>query len=107
MGALDECRFTYELDGQRIDVSKEIPRQWYRRKQPEWVEEVDKAKKSGREDWKSLVAIQPEPLPPALLEILSNVYASAANAVIGRNMFNAPELPKVVMEYQKFAEMSG
>ncbi len=105
MGALDECRFTYGLDDQRIDVSKEIPRQWYRKRQPEWVAQIDEAKKSGRKNWKSLVDAQPEPLPPTLLGILSSVYASAANAVTGRNMFNAPELPDVVKEYQKFIEL--
>ncbi len=104
MGALDECRFTYDLNGRRIDVSKEIPRQWYRRKQPEWVEQIDIAKRSDG-DWKHLVMTKPEPLPPALLEILSNVYASAANAVIGRRLFDAPGLQEVVKEYQRFAEL--
>ena len=105
LGTLDECRYTYPLNGDRIDLSKEIPRQWYRYKQPEWVAQIDAAKKSGVEDWKSLVAIQPEPMPVALVEMLSHVYASVANAVLQRQLFDAPPLGEVAKEYQRFREL--
>lgn len=105
LGTLDECRFTYGLDGQRVDVSKEIPRQWYRRRHQDWVTEVESAKKQYGHEWKSSVRQQPEPLPQSLLEILSNIYTSTANAVVGINIFDAPELPDVVKEYQRFVEL--
>lgn len=105
LGTLDESRFTYLLNGEWVDMSKEIPRQWYRYKQPEWVAEIDAAKKLDEKDWKSLVPRRPEPLPPQLLEILSNVYASTANAVMQRQVFDAPPMHDVAKEYQRFREL--
>ena len=90
-------------------MSKEIPRQYYRRKQPEWVAEIEAAKKSGAEDWKALVKLRPEPLPSVLTEILSNLYQSVANSVLRRNLFSGvPDLAEIVREYELFkqAEMS-
>ncbi len=104
-GTLDECRFTYNLDGQWVDMSKEIPRQWYRRKQPDWVAEMDAAKKQYASDWKAHVTIRPEPMPPALVEMLSHVYGSVANAVLERQLFATPSLEEVVAEYQRFREL--
>ncbi len=100
LGTLDECRFTYE--GQH--VSKEVLRQFYKRTQPEWVAQVDEAKKSGAEDWKSLVREQPKQLPHSLVVIVSNMYTSAANALTGKETFGAPSLGEVVAEYKKFME---
>jgi len=104
LGTLDECRFTYPTNGQRIEVSKEIPRQWYRVKQPEWVAEIDAAKKASP-NWKPIVKLRPEPLPQALAEMLGYVYASVANAVLQRQLFDAPPLDTVVKEYQRFREL--
>ncbi len=104
LGTLDECRFTYPLNSERIDMSKEIPRQWYRYKQPDWVEQIDAAKKSGEEDWKSLVKSRPEPMPRQLVEMLSYVYASVANAVLERQVFDAPTLDEVARDYQRFRD---
>lgn len=100
LGTLDESRFTY--DGQH--VSKEINRQHYKRTQPEWVEQIDKAKKSGAYDWKSLVHEQPRPLPQSLVDITSNMYISAANALTNSKAFSAPPLGEVVCEYKKYLE---
>ena len=105
LGTLDECRFTYDLNGERIDISKEIPRQWHRYAQPEWVAQISKAKESGEKDWKALVTIQPEPMPPALVEMMSHVYGAAANAVLQRNIFDVPTLDEVARNYQRFREL--
>lgn len=105
LGTLDECRICYN----GTDISKEIPRQYYRRKQPEWVAEIEAAKKSGAEDWKALVKSRPEPLPSVLTEILSNLYQSVANSVLRRNLFSGvPDLAEIAREYELFkqAEMN-
>lgn len=106
VGTLDECRFTSTLDGQLTEVSKEIPRQWYRRMQPEWVEEIEAAKKSGERNWKALVKRQPKNMPPELAEIVSHVYAATANAVLQKQLFDAPPLDEVVQEYKRFRELA-
>ncbi len=99
LGTLDECRFTYN----GTDVSKEIPRQWYKHSQPDWVAEIDAAKKANRKEWKKLVESRPDPLPPALKEILENLYPAVANAVIERQLFSGiPSVGEVVYEYAKF-----
>lgn len=100
MGTLDECRFTYN----GVDVSKQIPRDWYAFAQPEWKAQIDTAKDGGVEDWKSLVSIQPDPMPTELVEILEQVYASVANAVLDRKLFDAASLPQVVAEYGLFKD---
>ena len=105
LGTLDECRFTYNLNGERIDMSKEIPRQWHRYAQPEWLAQIDAAKKSGEKDWKALVSIHPQPMPPALVEMMSHVYGAAANAVLQRQMFNVPTLDEAARDYQRFREL--
>ncbi|MBI2579103.1 MAG: phosphoribosylaminoimidazolesuccinocarboxamide synthase [Candidatus Aenigmarchaeota archaeon] len=105
IGTLDECRFTYPAGGRRIEVSKEIPRQWYRYRQPEWVAEVEAAKSTGNAEWRALVTQKPEPLPPRLLELLGMAYASSANAVLGKDVFDCPPLDTVVREYQRFKEI--
>lgn len=105
MGTLDECRFTYS----GVDVSKQIPRDWYQFAQPDWVAQIEIAKDSGVENWKSLVDIQPEPMPRRLVEVLEHVYGSVANAVLDSRLFDAPPLPDVVAEYELFKqnEMGG
>lgn len=105
MGTLDECRFTYPFGNERIELCKEIPRQWYRHTQPGWVAEIGKVKKSGEEDWRSLVKSRPEPLPLHLLELLGHAYASFANAVLERRVFDVPSIPEVAAEYQRFREL--
>jgi phosphoribosylaminoimidazole-succinocarboxamide synthase len=98
MGTLDECRFTYN----GVDVSKEIPRQWYRYSHPEWVAQIESAKKANKKEWKGLVELKPNPLPSQLKEILENIYPAVANAVIGRQLFSAPPVGEIVNEYEMF-----
>lgn len=105
VGTLDECRFTYPVNGQKVEMCKEIPRQHYRRTHPEWVDEIDKAKKSGKEDWKSLVRSRPRPMPTALSEIMNHVYGSFGNAVLPGEIFDSPSIPEVVRDYQRYMEL--
>ncbi len=105
LGTLDECRITYL----GVDVSKQIPRDWYAYSQPEWKNEIDVAKGANRKNWKALVKTQPEPLPPALKDIIEAFYMSVANSVVGRTLFSgATPVDKVLGEYERFrqAEMN-
>ncbi len=95
VGTLDECRITYK----GIQFSKEAARQFYRKEQPEWVEQIEAAKKAGSPDWKALVSIEPIRLPEDLRQIVSHMYTSAANAILGRKLFDAPSLDDVAAEY--------
>ena len=68
VGTLDECRFTYN----RLHVSKEIARQFYRR--TKWYHDVEEAKKNaearGVMDWRAMVTSQ----PPKLDDQLKNYH---------------------------------
>jgi phosphoribosylaminoimidazole-succinocarboxamide synthase len=114
VGTLDECRFAYDgkvEDYRGKELSKQIPRDWYIYSQPEWKKAIDAAKAQKRPDWKTLVAVQPRPLPPALLQILENLYPAVANRVIERGVTEGelfsgiPSVEEVVHEYEKFKEL--
>ena len=101
LGTLDECRITYN----GVDVSKQIPRDWYAYSQPEWKNEIDVAKKVNKKDWKSRVTTQPEPLPTALKDVMEALYASVANRVLGRDLFpGVVPVDKILAEYQRFRD---
>ncbi len=87
VGTLDECRFTY--DG--IPVSKEIARIFYRK--TSWYEEVEKAKKKDKVEWKELVENKPPSLPPVLKESISMLYKACCNEITQRIWFE--EVPAV------------
>ncbi len=95
VGTLDECRITYR----GIQFSKEAVRQFYRKEQPDWVWQIEAAKKTRNPDWKELVSIQPIKLPETLKQIVSHMYTSSANALLGRKLFDAPSLDEVAAEY--------
>lgn len=94
IGTLDECRFTW--DG--IHVSKEIARQFY--KETNWYRDVEDSKivaqKKNMIEWKSLCKSQPPKLPLELKKIIQGAYTSAANAFLGKNIFDSPKLVNVV-----------
>jgi phosphoribosylaminoimidazole-succinocarboxamide synthase len=96
VGTFDENRFSY--DGQAL--SKEVVRQYYRRTDPDWVDAVSAAKRAAREagdaDWQARCAESPDPLPPAVVETVSDLYASGTNAYAGFDWFDAPPLDEVV-----------
>lgn len=96
VGTFDENRFS--CDGQ--EVSKEVVRQWYKREQPDWVDAVAAAKREVEAhetaDWRPLCAVEPRQLPTDVLETVSNLYASGANAYTGREWFDAPPIDVAV-----------
>jgi len=92
VGTFDENRFSY---GGR-QVSKEVIRQWYKRTQPEWVEAVADAKRAVAEreidDWREVCAVDPVGLPDGVVEAVSAMYAAGANAYVGEQRFDAPDV---------------
>ncbi|WP_255197289.1 phosphoribosylaminoimidazolesuccinocarboxamide synthase [Halorarius litoreus] len=96
VGTFDENRFSY--DGQQL--SKEVIRQYHKRTQPEWVDAVDEAKARAKDedvaDWRTLCAVDPEPLPKHVVDAARDMYTAGANAYIGRELFDAPDLPEAV-----------
>ena len=95
-GTFDENRFSY--DGQQ--VSKEVVRQYHKHTQPEWVAAVEAAKReadeTGEPDWRALCERDPEPLDEAVIATASDLYAAGANAYVGRDFFDAPDLDAAV-----------
>jgi phosphoribosylaminoimidazole-succinocarboxamide synthase len=96
VGTFDENRFAYE--GQ--EVSKEVVRQYYKRTDPEWVDAVTEAKadadRRGVADWRTLCSVDPDPLPNAVIEAVSDMYAAGANAYTDRAWFDAPAVDEAV-----------
>ncbi|GAA0226605.1 phosphoribosylaminoimidazolesuccinocarboxamide synthase [Haladaptatus pallidirubidus] len=97
VGTFDENRFTFYSQ----QVSKEFIRQYHKREQAEWVDSVYDAKERAKErdvaDWKSLCGADPQPLPDDVLASARDLYAAGANAYVGREFFDAPELEDAVM----------
>lgn len=100
-GTLDENRFAY--NGHQL--SKEVIRQYYKRADPDWVSAVGDAKAAARaagtDDWRQRCQKDPRPLPASVLETVSRMYASAANAYIGRRLFTAPPLHSVADDLRR------
>jgi phosphoribosylaminoimidazole-succinocarboxamide synthase len=96
LGTPDECRFLF--DG--FHISKEFARRWYRK--TEWFTEIEKAKKMGGSDWKSLVKVQPPPLPAEIKKLISQMYLSVTNELTGKRVFDSPPLKKVIKELKKY-----
>ncbi|WP_096395191.1 phosphoribosylaminoimidazolesuccinocarboxamide synthase [Halorubrum trapanicum] len=92
VGTFDENRFSYGGRG----ISKEVVRQWYKANDPDWVEAVKTAKESvaGRDidDWRELCDESPDPLPPAVVDAVSDLYAAGTNAYTGREWFDVPDI---------------
>lgn len=98
LGTLDECRFLFK----EVALSKEILRKHYRKSR--WYKEVKKAKEKNAKDWKSLVKIEPEPLPAKLKKAVSEMYQSAANLISGKEFFDVPSLDKTVKKLSELVE---
>lgn len=88
LGTLDENRFLYN----GIHLSKQVLRDYYN--QTQWKEEYLKKGKS----------IKPPRLPKELITITSNMYKAVAEAWIGKKIWNAPKIEKVVEDYELFLE---
>lgn len=96
VGTFDENRFLYE--GQQI--SKEFLRQFYKNYDPEWVEAVGEAKREAEDrgvpDWRSLVDVNPKPLPGDVAVTASRLYKAGTNRYTAMEWFDAPPLDEVV-----------
>jgi phosphoribosylaminoimidazole-succinocarboxamide synthase len=96
VGTFDENRFSYE--GQQ--VSKEVVRQHHRRTQPEWVEAVEDAKERAKAadvaDWRTLCEVEPRPLSEEVVDAMRDLYTAGANAYVGRELFDAPDIGAAV-----------
>jgi len=91
VGTPDECRFS--KDG--VTLSKELARIFYRGSP--WHQEVEEAKKKYGQNWRKMVTAKPEPLKGQDLELLSDIYRSLANALIGKNIFSgAPDITDLI-----------
>ena len=97
VGTLDEDRF-----GDRI--SKEFLRQWYQKNQPEWGKACDEYKGSG-EGWQDRCPIKPMRLPERLSTLVSQMYMSACNQYVQREIFpGVPKLDEVMESLKEFRD---
>ena len=96
VGTFDENRFAHE--GQQL--SKEVIRQYHKRTQPEWVEAVSAAKARAKADdvadWRELCDVDPDPLPPHVVDAAREMYTAGTNAYLGRDLFDAPPIEDAV-----------
>jgi len=99
VGTLDECR--YNFNG--ISLSKEILRQYYEK--TDWAEAVRDAKKQGSE-WRNFCP-EPPRLPQELVRLVSSIYMSFCNLVVGKRLFAVDELPIVMERYKAFNARGG
>ena len=98
-GTLDECRFSYN----GIQISKEIARTYYRN--TAWHLETERAKNENRENWKAICKLQPEPLPPKLKILISNIYCAVTNEITNKKWFeNIPSLKELKFELESMPQ---
>jgi len=97
-GTFDENRFSFSGK----EISKEVARQYYKRKQKGWVKKVTKAKKiamkKGQRDWKQFCGEQPKNLEPEFLALFGEMYRAGANQYLGKKWFEARDLKEVLKE---------
>ncbi|MEM0360432.1 MAG: phosphoribosylaminoimidazolesuccinocarboxamide synthase [Candidatus Diapherotrites archaeon] len=103
-GTFDENRFAFKGK----EISKEVLRQYYKKSQPEWIEAMEKARamaeKKKEKDWKKYCRIEPKPLPPALLELVSEMYCAGTNQYCEKEIFNARPIRTVLEELYSWSE---
>ncbi len=92
LGTLDECRFTFE----GLPVSKEVLRIYYR--DTAWHQATEEAKKEDRQNWKNICRLSPEPLPPRLKHLVSQIYSSCTNEITGKEWFQGVMPLEKIME---------
>ncbi len=90
-GTPDECRFRFR----GMSVSKELARKYYRK--TGWYSRISEAKSRYGPGWRDRVPEPPE-MEEELIEIISRVYTSAANAITGKEWFDTPALEEVMEE---------
>ncbi len=99
IGTFDENRFGY-LGRQ---ISKEVLRQWYKKKQPAFVAACERWKKTGP-GWQKRCDVQPRRLPKPLAALVAQMYLAGANRYTGRRIFKVPELDVVLDKLERWRE---
>lgn len=101
VGTFDENRFSFK----GLEVSKEIARQYYLRKQFDWVDSITKAKKDAKtknlKEWKQLCKKNPEKLDSEFKKLFSQAYLAGANQYTGKKWFDAPKLGSVLKKLKE------
>ncbi len=96
VGTFDENRFSY-ADQQ---ISKEVLRQWYKKEDEKWYQELTAAKEEslqgGPTDWRELVDRRPRTLDPSLKELVSDLYRAGANKWMEREVFEVADVSQVL-----------
>ncbi len=97
LGTLDECRFTFE----GLPVSKEALRIYYRN--TPWHRATEEAKAKDRQRWKEICPVAPEPLPPWLKKMVSQIYCACTNEITKKEWFkNTPPIKEVMSEIKGY-----
>ncbi len=97
LGTLDECRFTFE----GLPVSKEILRIYYR--DCPWHLATEEAKAKDRQRWKEICPLSPEPLPPRLNQLVSQIYCACTNEITQKEWFkDTPPIREVMAEIKGY-----
>jgi phosphoribosylaminoimidazole-succinocarboxamide synthase len=99
IGTFDENRFGY----QGRQISKEVLRQWYKKKQPAFVAACERWKMTGP-GWQKRCDVQPKRLPKPLAALASQMYLAGANRYTGRRIFKVPELDVVLDKLDRYRE---
>ena len=99
IGTFDENRFAW----QGRQISKEVLRQWYRRRQPEFGKACEQWKKSGP-GWQEKCEVKPRHLPPEFAELASQMYMSGCNLYTGRRIFDSPPLEQVMERLDSYGD---
>ncbi|MBI5417508.1 phosphoribosylaminoimidazolesuccinocarboxamide synthase [Candidatus Poribacteria bacterium] len=103
LGTLDECRFTSSFNP-GVPISKEITRIYYRN--TDWYNATQEAKKTDLQHWKEICKIKPEPLPPRLKLLISQVYCACTNQITEREWFtNIPPLNDILNELKDILKL--
>jgi phosphoribosylaminoimidazole-succinocarboxamide synthase len=88
-------------DDAYVNASKQLYRDHYDAKHPEWVKEVKEKLADGIPKNKLPKAPQP---PEELVDIVSNIYQAFANEWIGERKFKVPRLSDCVADYKHWAK---
>lgn len=99
LGTLDECRFTYE----GLPISKEMARIYYRN--TEWYQAVEEAKGKDKHNWKDICRLNPQPLPPRLKLLISQIYCACTNEITENEWFKVPILKDILKEIKEVLEI--
>lgn len=102
VGTFDENRFSYH----GTQISKEILRQWYKKKDEKWYDEVVSAKERTRGNnssaWTRLVGREPKSLNPKLQQFTAKLYQAGANEWLGKRIFAIEGLSQVLEGVNKW-----